>query len=99
VYAIINRWLISSGLAFLVLALFFIKDKSAEIICESLLYPWFMFCKYITPQEWQTFGNIPLFLLWLAAGITVYSLIIGALLLFLFGWLKKVFKKDKTSLL
>ena len=97
-YDKVNRWLISSAIAFLVLALFFIKDKSAEIILDTLLYPWFMFCKYITPQEWQTFGNIPLFLLWLAAGITVYSLTIGALLLFLFGWLKKFFKKDNTTL-
>ena len=97
-YEKVNRWLISSGIAFLVLALFFIKDKSAEIICETLLYPWFMFCKLITPIEWQTMGNIPLFLLWLAAGLTVYSVAIGAVLLFLLGCTKKYLKKDNQPL-
>ena len=93
-YEKVNRWLISSGIAFLVLALFFIKDESAEIICDTLLYPWFMFCKLITPIEWQTMGNIPLFLLWLAAGLTVYSIAIGAVLLFLLGRTKKYLKKE-----
>ena len=97
-YEKVNRWLISSGIAFLVLALFFIKDKSAGIICETLLYPWFVFCKLITPIEWQTMGNIPLFLLWLAAGLTVYSVAIGAVLLFLLGCTKKYLKKDNQPL-
>jgi len=46
---------------------------------ELTLQPWFGFCQWITPEAWQTRGNVLLGLLWLATGITVYGVVLSIL--------------------
>ena len=65
------------------LALLLFERANAEVALEvalTLLTPWFAICKAMTPLSWQTWGNIPLFLMWLVSGIAVYSVLIGACL-------------------
>ncbi len=65
----------------------FINDGQLVFsIYEPLLRPWGALCRAITPDSWQTMGNILLGLAWMGSGILVYSALLGAiatLLLFL----------------
>jgi hypothetical protein len=49
-----------------------------------LYKPVFEICRAITPQAWQTLGNIPLGLTWFLGGTVVYA-IVGAAAAML-GW-------------
>ena len=53
-------------------------EQTAVQVAEALLGPWFAICRAVTPTSWQTRGNALLGMMWLIAGIVVYSMLIGA---------------------
>ena len=52
-------------------------DEQAGPIVFSCLQPWLAICVAITPDAWQTQRNIPLGLIFLFSGMTVYSILGG----------------------
>ena len=82
------QWSLCSGVIALVslIGLFINDGQLVFSIYEPLLRPWIFLCRAITPDSWQTMGNILLGLARMGSGILVYSALLGAiatLLLFL----------------
>ena len=48
-------------------------------VAEPMLNPWLGFCRAVTPEAWQTRGNILLGLGWLFSWVAVYSVLAGAI--------------------
>ena len=61
------------------LGLLLIPETTMAVL-EAPLDPWFDLCRYVTPQEWQTMGNITMAMLWLFSGVTVLSILTGAVI-------------------
>ena len=53
-------------------------DRTAGRLTEVVLEPWLALCRSVTPEAWQTRGNVPLGLLWLLAGMLVGSMVLAA---------------------
>ena len=64
-------------------------------IFEPLLSPWVFLCGAITPDSWQTMGNIPLGLAWLGSGILVYSALFGAITTLLLSLMER--RRDRDA--
>ena len=47
---------------------------------ERALEPWFALCRWMTPEAWQTRGNVMLGALWLVSGVTAYGLLLAIVL-------------------
>ena len=56
-----------------------VVDRTAGRLTEVVLEPWLALCRRVTPEAWQTQGNVPLGLLWLLAGMLVGSAALAAL--------------------
>lgn len=54
--------------------------RTATRTADQLLDPWFTFCAAVTPDSWETQGNILLGLFWLVSGLFAYSMLISAVL-------------------
>jgi len=91
---LVKKWILVTSIVFLVLLLltFALQDK-AMFIWDIIMNSWFPICQALTPIEWHTKGNILLGLMWLFAGLFVYSMTIGAILILITGLAKKVFAK------
>jgi hypothetical protein len=73
------QWILCSGVIALVsLVGLVINGQLVFSIFEPLLRPWIVLCRAITPDSWQTMGNILLGLAWMGSGILVYSALFGA---------------------
>ena len=64
--------------AWIVLITLPVLDRSVGRMTEVVLGPWLALCRSITPEAWQTQGNIPLGLVWLLAGMLVVSMVLAA---------------------
>ena len=80
------RWLarfavvsMSATLAWGVLAVVLINARREEVI-DQVLSPAFTLCDWVTPDEWQTLGNIPLGLFWIATAIALYGIATGVVI-------------------
>tara|TARA_B100000809_G_scaffold265659_1_gene325189 strand:+ start:1649 stop:2020 length:372 start_codon:yes stop_codon:yes gene_type:complete len=79
---IFSQWLLHTNLVFLAaLSALLLFEKTGTEVAETLLAPWFVICRTLTPPSWQFQGNIPLGLMWLFSGVAVYSMLIGACLI------------------
>ena len=96
-YLLIKKWVLVTGFVFLFSSLAIVLfDQAAMTIVEPLMNPWLAICRALTPIGWQTLGNIPLAMMWLFSGLFVYSMIIGAVAIFLSSITKKVLHKNST---
>ena len=94
-YLLIKKWVLVTGFVFLFSSLAIVLfDEAAMTIVEPLMNPWLAICRALTPIGWQTLGNIPLAMMWLFSGLFVYSMIIGAVAIFLSSITKKVLHKN-----
>jgi len=77
-----NDWLVYTYLVFLALVLlFWLFERHAFEVAETLLAPWFVICRALTPPSWiAERGNILLAMMWLFSGFFAYSMIISACL-------------------
>jgi len=77
-----NDWLLSTYLVFLVsLILFWLFERTAFEVAETLFAPWFAICRALTPPSWiAERGNILLAMMWLFSGFFAYSMLISACL-------------------
>ena len=76
----LTQWaLITSALCLLALTALFLFAPTFLEVVEPMLNPWLGFCRAVTPEAWQTKGNILLGLGWLFSGVVVYSMLAGAL--------------------
>ena len=76
-----NDWLLYTNLVFLFsLFAFWLFEKTAFEVVETLLAPWFVICRALTPASWQVEKNIILGLMYFFSGLAVYSMLIGACL-------------------
>lgn len=75
------QWCLCSGVIALVslIGLFINDGQLVFSIYEPLLRPWGALCRAITPDSWQTMGNILLGLAWMGSGILVYSALFGVI--------------------
>ena len=74
-----SRWILVSGIlsvGFLLFALLF--ERAFVDLIELVMQPWFAFSQFVTPEEWQTLGNIPLGLSWMISGVLFYASLLGA---------------------
>ena len=96
-YLLIKKWVLVTGFVFLFSSLAIVLfDEAAMTIVEPLMNPWLAICRALTPIGWQTLGNIPLGMMWLFSGLFVYSMITGAVAIFLSGITKKVLHNSST---
>ena len=75
----IGRWVLWAGslsVLFLLVALLF--ERAFVDLIEVAMQPWFAFCRFVSPEEWQTLGNIPLGLSWMISGVLFYASLLGA---------------------
>ena len=75
----IGRWLLWAGslsVLFLLVALLF--EQAFVDLIEVVMQPWLAFCRFVSPEEWQTLGNIPLGLSWMISGVFFYASLLGA---------------------
>jgi len=75
----IGRWLLWAGslsVLFLLVALLF--ERAFVDLIEVVMQPWFAFCRLVTPDAWQTQGNILLGLSWMISGVLVCASLLGA---------------------
>ena len=94
---LIKKWILVTGFVFLFSSLAIVLfDEAAMTIVEPLMNPWLAICRALTPIGWQTLGNIPLGMMWFFSGLFVYSMIIGAVAIFLLGITKKVLHNSST---
>lgn len=95
------QWALCSGISAAVsLVGLAINGEVVGSILLPLLRPWFYLCRAITPDSWQTMGNILLGLAWLGSGILVYSALFGAiatLLLSLIGGRRDEIAPNRTA--
>jgi hypothetical protein len=84
--AVEMRWLarfavvsMSATLAWGVLAVVLINARREEVI-DQVFSPAFTLCDWVTPDEWQTLGNIPLGLFWIATAIALYGIATGVVI-------------------
>ena len=49
-------------------------------VLDAPLERWFDLCRYVTPEEWQTFGNAPLAMLWVFSGVAALSIVTGVVI-------------------
>ena len=77
-----NDWLLYTNLVFLFsLFAFWLFEKTAFEVAETLLAPWFVICRSLTPPSWiAERGNILLAMMWLFSGCFAYSMLIGVCL-------------------
>ena len=77
-----NDWLLYTSLVFLVsLILFWLFERTAFEVAETLLAPWFVICRALTPSSWiAERGNILLAMMWLFSGAFAYSILISTCL-------------------
>jgi hypothetical protein len=75
------QWSLCSGIIASVslIGLFINDGQLVFLIYEPLLRPWGALCRVITPDSWETMGNILLGLAWMGSGILVYSALLGAI--------------------
>jgi hypothetical protein len=57
-----------------------LMGRPATNAAEAFLDPWFVACSAITPDSWETQGNIIMGLIWVVSGAVVYSILISAAL-------------------
>ena len=75
----IGRWVLWAGslsVLFLLVALLF--ERAFVDLIEVAMQPWLAFCRFVSPEEWQTLGNIPLGLSWMISGVLFYASLLGA---------------------
>ena len=90
----IGRWLLWAGslsVLFLLFALLF--ERAFVDLVEVVMQPWFAFCRFVTPEAWQTLGNIPIGLSWMISGVLVCAFLLGAIVVALIG----IWNKTSTS--
>ena len=77
-----NDWLLCTYLVFLVsLIPFWLFERTAFEVAETLLAPWFLICRSLTPSSWiAERGNILLAMMWLFSGCFAYSMLISVCL-------------------
>ena len=77
-----NDWLLYTYLVFLFsLIPFWLFEETAFEVAETLLAPWFVICRSLTPPSWiAERGNILLAMMWLFSGCFAYSMLISACL-------------------
>ena len=91
-----SQWGICSGVIALVSLIGLVINGQLVIsIIEPLLSPWIALCRVITPDSWQTMGNIPLALAWLGSGILVYSALLGAIATLLLSLIER--RRDRDA--
>lgn len=57
-----------------------VMGRPATDAAEALLDPWFVVCSAITPDSWETQGNIIMGLIWVVSGAVAYSILISTAL-------------------
>ena len=78
----ILRWItLGLGLFLFFVLLLQVSEPVATSVIEPVMKPWLSICAAVTPEAWQTEGNIILGLVWLVSGALVYSMILSALIL------------------
>ena len=77
-----NDWLLYTNLVFLFsILVVWLFEKAAFEVAETLLAPWFVICRALTPPSWiAERGNILLAMMWLFSGCFAYSMLISACL-------------------
>ncbi len=77
-----NDWLLYTSLVFLFSIIpFWLFEETAFEVAETLLAPWFVICRILTPPSWiAERGNILLAMMWLFSGCFAYSMLISACL-------------------
>jgi len=48
---------IAAGVCVVWLALFLVWDRAATWVTSTLLEPWIVLCRLVTPSDWQSLGN------------------------------------------
>ena len=79
---ITNDWLLYTNLVFLfsIFSVWLFEEAAFEA-AETLLAPWFVICRALTPPSWiAERGNILLAMMWLFSGAFAYSMLISACL-------------------
>ena len=90
----IGRWLLWAGSLFVLFLLFALLFERAFVdLVEVVMQPWFAFCRFVTPEAWQTLGNIPIGLFWMISGVLVCAFLLGAIVVALIG----IWNKTSTS--
>ena len=81
--SITNDWLLYTHLVFLFFIIaFWLFEQATVEIAETLLAPWFVICRALTPPSWiAERGNILLAMMWLFSGCFAYSMLISACLM------------------
>ncbi|MEE2888143.1 MAG: hypothetical protein VX951_12005 [Planctomycetota bacterium] len=74
---LVRSSVVAAGVCVAWLGLLLVGGETAGEVTVTLLEPWFTLCGEITPKAWQTRGNLPLFVMWMAGGIAVYSAVAG----------------------
>ena len=77
-----NDWLLYTYLVFLFFIIaFWLFEEATFEVAETLLAPWFVICRALTPPSWiAERGNILLAMMWLFSGCFAYSMLISACL-------------------
>jgi len=77
-----NDWLLYTNLVFLFsLFAFWLFERTAFEIAETLLAPWFVICRALTPPSWIVErGNMLLGMMWIFSGCFAYSMLISTCL-------------------
>ena len=93
----ILRWVtLGVGLFVLFVLLLQVSEPVAKSVIEPLMNPWLAICQTVTPEAWQTDGNILLGLGWLVSGALVYSMLLSAVILAIRGLIVKA-KSDTNG--
>jgi hypothetical protein len=79
---------------FLLFALLF--EKQFVSLSIVVLEPWFILCTALTPEAWQTKGNILLGLSWMFSGVIVYAGLLGAVCVAFLSMVEKLRVPNKA---
>jgi len=94
----LTQWaLVTSALCLLSLIALLLFDRAFLGVTEPMLNPWLGFCRAVTPEAWQTKGNILLGLGWLFSGVVIYSMLIGAIFVVSAEGIKKLWGPEKEA--
>ena len=91
-----TQWWIMTGSVFVLMFLAVMLSRTLTYALDWLLHPWFLFCEAITPQVWQTKGNMLLGMMWLLSGIIAYSATTGALIVAGLSFSDRIRKQRST---
>lgn len=86
-----------AGIVCVVWLALFVSCEPAQRATFTLLEPWRALCRLVTPEAWQTPGNILLAVFSAFFGIAVYSIVSGAALAAIVAAAQRVWDRPTPS--